>query len=254
MADTIATSVFLFGGLPAGMLVDRFGPVTGAVVAGSSMCLSSLALGLLPASADYLYALPFALLAAGGSMTFFSSMKVAFILPHLQITILAAVNVLFDVSAGFPLLFYTLYSLGISRATVFSAYGGYTVVLYASWAMLFFRQISKAPPLPASSNAEATQAANKKPIEVILPIDPDCTLVKALASRQFLMPFFGWYLVHQVRCNLYLGSAKYMLRALGDTDDTFMAVFTTALSSAAFFVSPAGSAPGQHTPAVSLSA
>ena len=239
MVDTIATSVFLFGGLPAGMLVDRFGPVVGAAVAGSSMCLSSLGLGFLPASANYLYAIPFALLAAGGSMTFFSSMKVAFILPHLQTTILTAVNVLFDVSAGFPLLFYTLYSLGISKATMFSTYGFYTVVLYVSWATLFHRQTNKPPPPATSSDAadESTSAAaDKKPVELIVPVDPDCTLKQALASRQFLMPFIGWYLVHQVRCNLYLGSAKYMLRALGDADDTYMALFTTALSSAAFFV------------------
>jgi len=209
-----------------------------AITAGCTTCVASLGIGLLPGSADFLFALPFALIAAGGSLTFFTAMKVAFLLPNLQTMILTSVNALFDVSAGVPLLFYWLHEIGVSKASIFSAYGAYVAVLYALWAALFRRQALAAPG-SASSTDESAEKPAKQALtapDAIAPVDPDCSLHEALTGPKFVVPFVCFYLVHQLRCNLYLGSAKYMLRALGDSDDAYMAIFTIVLSSAALYI------------------
>ena len=80
------------------------GPIVGAAGAGSLVALAYFGLGLLPSAADYWYSVPFAFLAAGGSLTFFTTLKAAFLVPRFTTLILTANNVLFDVSAGAPLV------------------------------------------------------------------------------------------------------------------------------------------------------
>lgn len=240
---TAASGGLLFGGLPAGMFADAYGAVPTCILSGTFIMLGSLGLALLPPDADALFIFPLVLLGSGGMLSFFTCARVAHMYPKDETLIFTMINVLFDASAGLPLLFYLLYDgLGASRATVFSGYAVYAAGLYAAWCMLFLRHQRRAAAKPAveaelapPSDAEHASAPPSSPAESIAPLEPSCSIREAMTSSPFLLGV-TWFLLNALHSNTYLGVAKYMLVYLGDASGTYMQIYTASLSAAVPFI------------------
>lgn len=233
---TLASCSLAFGGLPAGLLLDTAGPVTAALVAGSLISAGNALLAWLPAGgAPLAFVAPFMLMGSGGILTALTAFKVAAVFPAAASTLITAVNAIFDVSAVIPLGAYRLYhKAGLSRARIFGPFALYVALLYVCWAALWrrFEPALRAPPPPqTAAAAEAATAVGNAETkkEPFTPLDdPKLSLRQVLRSKQFLVGV-GWFAVHQLRANLYLGSAADMLRAYGDTNGVYMQYLTGML-------------------------
>ena len=157
---TAATSCIVFGGLPAGLLIDRIGPYWAAGSAGSLVSAGLLAIGLLPADAGHQFFLPFVALGVGGVITFFTAFRVASLFPSHMTVLLTAVNVLFDISATVPLFAFLLYhNSGFTRHAIFTPYAGYVAVVYATWIGVWSVYNRSAAPAPLLQQSGAAPAA-----------------------------------------------------------------------------------------------
>ena len=244
---TLASSSLAFGGLPAGLLLDRAGPVVASLVAGGMISAGNLLLAWLPAGgAARSFIAPFMLMGSGGILTALTAFKIAAVFPAAASTLITAVNAIFDISATVPLGAYYLYErVGLSRAQIFTPYALYVAALYAAWAVLWRRfepmlHATPADPAPAAPNLESAAASvpNAPPSrpEAFTPLDgPQISMRAVLCSKQFLGGC-AWFVVHQLRSNLYLGSAAEMLRSYGDMDGRYMEYLTATLAAALPFI------------------
>lgn len=265
MLYTAATGGLLFGGLPAGMFADAFGAVPTCLMAGSVLTAGSLGLAFLPAAADDFFMVPLILLGVGGMLSFYTCARVAHSYPEDETFLFTMINVLFDASAGVPLIFFELHAhLGLSREHIFGGYAVFASIIFSGWAVLFMRHQSRAAAKAAVAAAtaqahsddpaggsdseggakveggaddtdDATKLTRSHSPYLIRPVSPDLPIAKAAVSRQFLLGL-GWFLLNALHSNTYLGTAKYVLLFLGDVDGTYMEIFTASLSAVVLFI------------------
>lgn len=245
---TFGTCALSFGGLPAGVLLDSYGPSLAAMVAGGMIGTGLLLFALLPAQGTpYAFIAPFVCLGTGGIVTALTAFKSAGVFPRSASMLMTAVNVIFDISATVPLITYELYHrLGLSRATIFTPYALYVYGLFGAWGVLWRRlewrlnapQEESGAKEEASASAGAHGASSAAPVAVepITPLDsPQIELRTVLTSPQFVVGLL-WFNIHQFRSNMYLGTAKDMLRSLGDADGRYMELLTASLAAAVPFI------------------
>ena len=204
---------------------------------------------MLPSSAGYGFIGAFVALGFGGSLSFFSAFQV-----HPSFLAISRscwlINVFFDMSAIVPLLPYVLYRhLGWQRATVFAAFAGYVLVVHAAWMTLWRRHVqikcglADEEPASEATPPEAEEEAHAK-VEprpatpwssTIPPVPEGIPFWQLTCSHQFLAGGF-WFVANAWRSNFYLGEVKYMLRALGDNDATYISYFSALLVLAVPFI------------------
>ena len=243
----LASSTLGFGGLPAGLFLDHFGPSNAALLAGGLITAGNLLLAWLPSTAPAAsFASPFVLMALGGILTALTAFKSAAVIPAATAALLTSVNVFFDISATIPLLPYTLYfSFGMSRASIFTPYALYVALLYGAWAVLWRRYDGRLHTSPSAADGPDSKpelahspatARPPAPTEAITPMDdPSLSVRDVLPSKQFVCGAL-WFVLHQFRANLYLGIAPDMLRFLGDADGRYMEALTLTLVAAVPFI------------------
>ena len=242
---TLSSCSLAFGSLPAGLLLDVAGPVVASVLAGSLICAGNLLLAWLPASGPAsAFIVPFVLMGSGGTLTALTAFKIAACFPAAESILITAINAIFDVSATVPLAFYYLYSrFGRPRAQIFTTFAIYVGGLFAAWAALWHGHYATFLQRPPERLTDLTTTSEEMPIsstrppdEAFAPLDsPGLTLRAVLRSKQFVVATL-WFVFHQLRANLYLGSAADMLRSYGDADGRYMQYLTGMLSLALFFI------------------
>ena len=211
---TLATSALAFGGVPAGLLIEKVGPARSAAVAGAMISAGLAGLALFPPGADDAFAVPLMLLGGGGILTCFVGFRAAPLTQH-PLLVMISVNTLFQTSSAVPVLYYLLYdSVGLSRRMVFGGAACYAATLYAAWAAGWFKFEPFLSAAAAASGAGGgaseggKSAAAAPPSAVsIRPVESHGRLVDALRSVQFGGGLL-WFISHQWRSNLYLGEVR----------------------------------------------
>ena len=239
---TLASSALAFGGIPAGLLIDRVGPAHSALVAGVMVTTGFLGLAFLPASADDLFALPLMLLGAGGILTCFTAFRSAPLVPEHSQTVMISINTLFQMSSAVPALFYSLNEVhGVPRAVVFGSAAAYVTLLFGAWTIgwcklerhlsaqaLGYKTDANGKEKNGYTSAPTSAPAPAPACNTIPPLNPACSVSDAMRTPQYI---FGvlWFITHQWRSNLYLGEVRYMLIELGDADESYQETFSACL-------------------------
>ncbi|EOD23517.1 hypothetical protein EMIHUDRAFT_116378 [Emiliania huxleyi CCMP1516] len=257
---TIAMSAMNLSGTPGGILCDKCGVIGGAAAAGVAVILGAAAVGVLDSSDSTMFQAAFVLMACGGNTTFFAALKMVFMFPQEKhATILSTICALYDASSAVPLLFFLAFSAGASREAIFLSYAASAAVLFAAWigALLYVRSAGAAPD-PKTSRAAGLskdsfvaarlsamqgrgsvmaserftstvyQEMPSAPSEHEVPTLHTSTLTGMLTSSQFFLGLL-WFVLSAQRCNLYLGTVKYVLEEQGDDDNKYMAILTAML-------------------------
>jgi len=169
-AFTTASTAVALVALPAGIFVDKCGPLWGALVAGVLNVLGLLGMGLSKqlewASEDYdifLYAL--VVQAIGGSLTMFCGYAVPFLFPDRATLLIETNGCLFDASAIIFPIFKTILDAGLPFDCIFEIYAGVAAVsfflLVVAWSFSIkdFRDIQqRAGEATVDGNTEALSA------------------------------------------------------------------------------------------------
>ncbi|KDO24626.1 hypothetical protein SPRG_10158 [Saprolegnia parasitica CBS 223.65] len=116
---------------PAGLFLDKAGPVATSLVAG---VLSATGFALMAVSDSVTFdgfIEGYCLIGVGGTLTLLTSFQAGFVHLPWQTLVLAAANCLFDASAVMPSVLYALHTaLGASRQTLLLIYAGLALAVY----------------------------------------------------------------------------------------------------------------------------
>jgi len=256
-----ASTVAALGGIFSGSVVDRCGPRVGSILAGVFVTVGALlfstideteGMGMpLDGQLSQLF-LGAVLISYGGNVTLFNTFRIHSLLPSPegQATI-AMYNMFYDSSSGVFLIFWLLYhNLGVSLQTLFVTYGCIATALYSCMFFLWCHVKCADTNFNFGTAATSTQesreaiesddhlsASATKVHRISVPV-ADQTLSQQLCSRLFLVNTI-FAVIHCVKSNVYLGSAKDLLEFYGDagTGYIYTMVFSIVMPSS-FLVSP----------------
>lgn len=246
---TIASTLLSTAALPAGMFLDRFGPLPTELVAG--VCtISGLVLLAISDSQHFDAFIPGAvLIAVGGSLCMFAAYSVGFLFPKHMNAILSGVSCLFDASSIVFTIFLIVYNTHVfSRRDIFLAYAGLSSVIFPVTILLWYlnrndfaalqqhadatddddddsSRSSKSDHDPHQDGASTSDATNKVQSDDAGAEPSDSThhgtsmhalsFGKQMKSFEFFV-ILMFATVHVVRSNVFLGTANQLFKNMGE--------------------------------------
>jgi len=255
----VGAACVAFCPLPGGVMLDRVGPRKSAVVVGSLMTTGLLLLGLSDSVSFNWFALSYALLGGAGVVNFSISLPISFVYPKEQQPMIHAImNCLFDASSCIFLIFEQLYfHWGVSRRSFFLVLSGVCVAVYVlifilwGWVEPMFDQLkgSEKEPLLAhqkeadeleSSSASLNRSATYSSEDSIGVSEYVLMQDKPLADQLLSTPFIlhaAIITIQLFRANLFMSLNRDLLNQYGDTDKTYVHIYTELLPST-FVIAP----------------
>jgi len=245
---TVAQFLLNFVSLPVGHFVDRipkgayFGITAVFQVAG--LCIFAISNSK---TFDH-FLLGYGFIALGGCMTMLGAFPASFLLPKIQLRILALISCLFDASSVVFFIFHRLtLSSGWSRESLFAILGCIGMVVYATlagcwillerlnWKDVLAREQKEqnSPNTMTNATENGEGSANDDPNKSNAPHKH--SVLKQLTTAEFvLIAFFSS--IHILRCNYYIMTADDFLRYLGDSKGFYANIFSFVLPSGIVFV------------------
>ncbi|EQC36717.1 hypothetical protein SDRG_06152 [Saprolegnia diclina VS20] len=116
---------------PAGLFLDKAGPVATSLVAGAFSAVGFALMAVSDSVTFDAFIEGYCLIGVGGTLTLLTSFQAGFVHLPWQTLVLAAANCLFDASAVMPSVLYALHTaLGLSRQTLLLVYAGLALAVY----------------------------------------------------------------------------------------------------------------------------
>jgi len=143
---TLASTTVSITGLPAGIILDNFGPLVTTCIAGMFECTGLVLIAISNTEGEVVVAgitIPHAftsaiiVLAIGGALFMFAAFHASFTWPEQQAFVMAAISCLFDGSTFTFAAVYFIHTLGFSRSIIFTTFAIFTVFftgsLFLAW-------------------------------------------------------------------------------------------------------------------------
>jgi hypothetical protein len=253
--ETAMSLIYTLGGTlpfwsgPTGFALDLLGPTVSVGIAGALVTIGLLLFGLSSTAPDGidLLAVGFLLMAVGGCLGTMCVFPVSFLFPkERQGQILGLLNCLFDASSAVFLPLQLLHGWSpsvFSRQHWFMVSGILAGALYASLVITWrgghsasFAQIK----LDSTRGSQEPATTDKSPLPG-LPQSPSQRLIyqrgvrEQLCSAEFVC-FAAFCAVHITKSTSFLGINKMILADLGDSNQTYLAIFMAMLPASVVFV------------------
>jgi len=205
LAFTIGSTAVSFLSIPAGMLVDKFGPAVGTVVAAvleiSGLIGIAVCEDVNRETGFDLFLVSFTMISVGGAFTMFNAYSAPFLFKSSMNVVIELTACLFDGSCIIFTFFKMAYDAGVPFSTLWWFFVGLAGGVYA---LLILAWIVNAKELKESRAVDSTPSAEeaKSPHADSLPSKP---LLEQVRTLEFVAVCL--YAAIQVpRSNLYLGS------------------------------------------------
>ena len=245
--ETAMSLIYALGGTlpfwsaPNGFVLDLLGPTVSVGIAGVLVTTGLVLFALsstAPGGVDML-AVGFLLMAVGGCLSFFCVFPVSFMFPKAkQGQILGLLNCLFDASSAAFLPLQLLHGWSptvFSRSHWFGVSAGVACALYASLVGTWrgghgasFTEIKldhtgtpESPGSGKSNHLPPMQSPSQPPLS-------ERGVRQQVCSAEFGC-FTAFCAIHITKSTSFLGVNKMILADLGDTDQTYLAIFTALL-------------------------